>query len=73
MSEADFNKLKGFYDRQFTLWQYPLVSIPDLGVSNIVVRMSLSPRQVIDNCGTVQNVQITLRETVQQTIDWGSS
>lgn len=72
MTEADFNQLKGFYDRQFTLWQYPEVSIPDLNASNVVVRMSLSPRQVIDNCGTVQNVQITLRETVQMSVN-GSS
>ena len=42
MTEADFNKLKGFYDRQFTLFQYPELSIPDLSISSVVVRMTIS-------------------------------
>lgn len=67
MSEDDFNRLKGFYDRQWTLWQYPSISIPDLGVNNVVVRMSLSPREIIDKCGVVQNVAMDFRETLQQT------
>lgn len=73
MSEEDFNQLKGFYDRQFTLWEYPLLSIPDLEVTDVVVRMMLSPRRVIDNCGRVENVEMSFRETVQQTVDFGSS
>lgn len=73
MSEDDFNQLKGFYDRQWTLWQYPTISIPDLGVTDIVVRMNLTPRRIIDKCGTVENVGISFRETVQMTVDWSSS
>lgn len=73
MSESDFNKLKGFYDRQFTLWKYPLISITDLGVSNVVVRMGLTPRRVVNNCGRVEEVSMTFRETVQMTPEWGSS
>lgn len=73
MSEDDFNQLKGFYDRQFTLWEYPLFSIPDLGIEDVVVRMNLSPRRIIDNCGVVEDVEMNFRETVQQTVDYGSS
>lgn len=73
MSETDFNTLKGFYDRQFTLFQYPELTISELGVEDIVVRMTLSPQNIIDNCGTVENVQVTFRETVQMTQDFGSS
>lgn len=73
MTEADFNQLKGFYDRQFTLWQYPVISIPDLNVSDVVVRMTLTPRQIIDNCGTVENVEFTFRETIQMTQAAGGS
>ena len=73
MSETDFNQLRGFYLRQFSLWQYPTISIADLGVSDVVVRMSLSPKQVIDNCGRVSNVEISFRETVQMTVGSGSS
>lgn len=73
MTEADFDRLKGFYDRQFTLWQYPTLTIPDLNVTDVVVRMNLTPRRVIDNCGTVENVEVSFRETVQMTQAAGSS
>lgn len=73
MTETDFNQLKGFYDRQFTLWLYPTITISDLSVSDVVVRMELTPRRVIDNCGTVENVRFSFRETVQMTVDFGSS
>ena len=73
MSEDDFNQLKGFYDRQWTTYQYPTISIPDLSVTDVVVRMSLSPKAVIDNCGTVQDVEMNFRETIQLTVDFGSS
>lgn len=72
MTETDFNVLKGFYDRQFTLFQYPTLTITELGVSAVVVRMTLSPQNIIDNCGTVEDVSVTFRETVQMTQDWGS-
>ncbi len=73
MSESDFNQLKGFYDRQWTLFQYPVLGIPDLDVSDVVVRFYLSPRQVRDNCGTVQNVEMMFRETIQMSESSGSS
>lgn len=73
MTETEFNQLKGFYDRQFSLWEYPTISIPDLNVTDVVVRMNLTPRRVIDNCGTVENVEVSFRETVQMTPEWGSS
>ena len=63
LSEEQFNELKGFYDRQFTLYKYPLVSIPEDGVENIAVRMYLDPKRVVDDCGVVENTSITLRET----------
>ena len=67
MSEADFNTLKGFYDRQFSLFKYPLLTISEQGVEDVVVRMTLSPRNIIDNCGTVEDVEVSFRETVQNT------
>lgn len=65
MTEADFNTLKGFYDRQFTLFKYPLITITDLGVEDVTVRMRISPQQIIDHCGTVENVEVSFRETNQ--------
>lgn len=65
MSESDFTVLKGYFDRQFSLMRYPLITITDLGVTDIAVRMTLNPQNIIDHCGTVENVQVTFRETNQ--------
>lgn len=66
MSEAGYNKLRGFYDRQFTNFKFPLLSIPEYGVENVPVSMTISARKTVNNCLRVEDVEITLRETVQQ-------
>lgn len=66
MTSAEYEELKGFFDRQFTNKKYPLVTIPALNVSNVPAVMTISNRQIINNCGMVNNVKITLRETSQQ-------
>ena len=68
MSEADYNQLKGFYDRQFTQFMYPTISISGLGVNNVPARMRLSARKIVDNCGTVDNVVVNFRETIQMSV-----
>ena len=72
MSDTDFDRLRDFARRQRTLWQFPIVSIPDLGINNMVVMFSLTPKDVIDKCGTVEDVEMIFRETVQMT-SWSSS
>lgn len=67
MSGADYAALKGFYNRQFTALQFPDVTIPDLSISGVVVRATLSDQNVTDESGLVENVQLTLRETIQST------
>lgn len=71
MSESDYNVLKGFRDRQRTLFKYPRVTITDQNANDVPVYMKLNPKNVIDHCGTVNNVTITLRESVQMPI-WSS-
>lgn len=65
LSEEDYNVLKGFRDRQRTLFKFPRVTISDQGVTNIPVYMKLNPKNIIDHCGTVQDATVTLRESVQ--------
>lgn len=68
LSEAQYNLVKGFYDRQFTLYKYPLLTITGAGsadVSNVAVRMTIDPRRIIDNCGTVEGVTVGFRESKQ--------
>lgn len=68
LTEAEYNSVKGFYDRQFTLFKYPLLTITDAGTANTTntpVRMTISPRRIIDNCGVVEEVTVTFRESKQ--------
>lgn len=65
MSEADFAILKGYYDRQFTLYTYPQLTITDESVNLVTVRMTLNPKNIIDNCGQVNDVTVSFRETQQ--------
>ena len=65
MTEDEFLKLEGFFNRQFSLYKYPLVSVPELGIDNVPCRMKLGDRKIISNCGLVEKVKISLRETAQ--------
>lgn len=65
LSVSDYNTIKGYYDRQFTLFEYPELTIVDESVSSVPVRMSITPKQVIDNCGTVSDVTVSFRESTQ--------
>jgi hypothetical protein len=65
MSESEFNQLKAIYDRQFTTYKYPLMTIEYYDLYNIPVRLKINAKKVIDNCGTIQGVSVTFRETAQ--------
>ena len=67
MSADEYKRLRGFYDRQFTNYKYPLMTVtgPNLAVENMPVQMSIGDKNTISNCGMVQGVKITLRETRQ--------
>jgi hypothetical protein len=65
LSETLFNIMKGYYDRQFTTFQYPRITITALGISDMPVRMSLNPQNIIDQCGTVEAVTVSFRESKQ--------
>ncbi len=65
MSKEDYEKLKGFYDRQFTNHKYPLLSIPELNVNNVPVLMNINQRDIVNNCGMVSGVETTFRESKQ--------
>lgn len=67
MSGDDYDILRGYYDRQFSLGKFPEISIDNLGVNNVVAKMSLSNKIVTDESGLIENVELTLRETIQAT------
>ena len=63
LSKADFTALKGYYDRQFTMFAYPTITITEMGITDMIVRMILSPQSVSDQCGTVEGVTVSFRES----------
>jgi hypothetical protein len=66
LTEAEYNLIRAAYDAQFTaLYQYPLLSIPYYSVIDQPCRMTINEKNIWNNCGSVQNVQITFRETPQ--------
>lgn len=65
LTEDDFNVLKGFIDRQLQNNLFPEITIDHFSVSNVVVYMTLTPQNVIDHCGEVQDVTASFRETIQ--------
>lgn len=70
MEATDYARLRDFYDRQFTALQFPDVTIPDLGVTSVVVRATISDKNITDESGLIENVELTLRETVQTTTNY---
>ena len=69
MDATTYAQLRGFYTRQFTNAEVPTYTLEEGDGTTIYsatyVRLELSDGGVVDNCGTRQNVQIKMRETVQ--------
>ncbi len=69
MDATTYAQLRGFYTRQFTDAEVPTYALEEGDGTPIYsatyVRLELSDGGVVDNCGTRQNVQIKMRETVQ--------
>jgi len=65
LTESEYNAIKAVFESQYTLFQYPRLSIPALGIVNVPVRLTTNSKDVVTNCGEVANFQITMRETAQ--------
>lgn len=68
LTDAEYQLIKGYYDRQFTNYTYPQLSVEGStsnDVTDVVVRMTLTPQNIIDDCETVQDVTVSFRETRQ--------
>lgn len=66
LREQDYLALKGFADRQYNTYKFPLLSIPQFGIENVPVYLQISERKTTDACGNVIDVTLTMRETTQQ-------
>lgn len=71
LTAEQFDLLDEIYERMKSERTYPLLTIDGENVEDLVVRYDLSAKNIIDNCGDVQGVTVTFRETRQRPI-WGS-
>lgn len=63
-----YSSLKAFCERQYSNLKYPQISISgaaNLNIENMVAKISLNDQEVTDNCGTVENIVLTFRESKQ--------
>lgn len=65
LTKEEYDLLDAIYERQKTEWTYPQLTIDGENVSGLVVRYELGPKNIIDECGTVQDVTVSFRETRQ--------
>lgn len=68
MDKDGYAELVAFRDRQYTNRKYPLITITgddNINVSSLPMKLTVNAQNVIDNCGTVENVTVTLRESKQ--------
>lgn len=62
---TDYLTIRGFRDRQRTLHTFPKLSITGLAsgnITNIPVFVTMEDKSIIDNCETVQNVNVVFEE-----------
>lgn len=62
MDEATYQVIESFFNNQFTTNDYPTISIPHYGVTDVPVRMYLNDMEVVDDCGTIRNIKLSFRE-----------
>jgi hypothetical protein len=65
MDKTSYSNLRFIIESQFTNLELPTLSIPDFRVQNVVVKATLNDHSVVDRSGLVENIELTLRETIQ--------
>lgn len=66
LKSADYATIRGFYDRQFTLNEFPLLSIPELNISEMPVFFEIGSREINSQCIVTDKLTLKFRETAQQ-------
>ena len=65
LTMAEYNLLDEIYERMKTEYIYPLLTVDGEGVSGLTVKYELGQKNIIDDCGLVNAVSVTFRETRQ--------
>ena len=72
LSKDEYDLLDTIYERMKSEWTYPELTIDGENVNNVVVTYDLGPKEIIDDCGMVQDVTVSFRETRQLDYDVSS-
>ena len=70
MDRENYSRLRRIVEEQFSTLTLPTLNIPDFGVENVVVRAKLNDQSITDQSGLVENVELSLRETVQSSSNY---
>jgi hypothetical protein len=65
LTKEQYDLLDEIYERMKSEWTYPQLTIEGENVTNLVVKFELGAKNIIDNCGEVQDVTVSFRETRQ--------
>lgn len=65
LSENEYALLDEIYERMKSEWTYPQLTIDGENVTDLVVKYELGAKNIIDDCGVVQDVTVSFRETRQ--------
>lgn len=69
LTPEQYDLLDEIYEHRKTDYAYPALTIesdnPNDNVSELTVQYELSPKNIIDECGNVQDVTVSFRETRQ--------
>lgn len=65
LTKDEYDLLDEIYERQKTEWLYPELTIDGENVNLLVTKFTLGQKNIADDCGRVDEVTITLRETRQ--------
>ena len=70
LTKEEYDALDVIYERMKSEWTYPQLTIDGESVTDLVVKFTLGPKNIIDDCGTVSDVTVSFQETRQ--LDPGS-
>lgn len=68
LTADEYSILQGFVERQWENRRYPVITIEgvlNLAITNMTARMEINAQNIVDNCGTVEGVQVSFRESKQ--------
>lgn len=68
LDKVSYGDLLGFVIRQYQNLKYPNITIDgdeNIDVQNMTAKMTLNDQDIINNCGLVEGVTVTFRESKQ--------